>query len=70
MTPVTITIPTAPADIQDPTDPLKIIKPSKIDIYLWKKQHKKASTNLDKYEVDMACAFVLIYHQCTTHLQK
>ena len=70
MTPVNITIPKAPADTQDPNDPLKTIKPSEIDIYLWKKQHEKASTKLDKYEVDMARAFVLIYHQCTTHLQN
>jgi hypothetical protein len=70
MTPVTITIPDAPADTQDPSDPLKIIKASEIDIYLWKKQHEKASAKLDKYEVDMARAFVLIYHQCTTHIQN
>jgi len=70
MTPVTITIPPATEGTQDPSNPRKIIKASKIDVYLWKKQHEKASTKLDKYEVDMARAFVLIYHQCTTHIQN
>ena len=70
MTPVIINIPTAPGDTTDPSDPSNIIKASEIDIYLWKKKHKKASAKLDKYEIDMARAYVLIYHQCTTHLQN
>ena len=70
MTPLTINIPDAPEDRQDPADPLKIIKVSEIDIYLWKKQHEKASAKLDKYKIDMAHAFLFIYRQCTTHLQN
>jgi hypothetical protein len=70
MTPVIIDIPTVPRDKQDPTDPSKVIKVSKIDIYLWKKKHKKASAKLNKYETDMARAFILVFHQCTPNLKN
>ncbi len=70
MTPVIINIPAVPQDKQDPTDPSKIIKVSDIDIYLWKEKHKKASTKFDKYETDMARAFILIFHQCTPNLKN
>jgi hypothetical protein len=70
MTPVIIDIPAVPQDKQDPTDPSKIIKVSKINIYLWKEKHKKASAKLDKYDTDMARAFILIFHQCTPNLNN
>jgi hypothetical protein len=70
MTPVTINIPAIPKDKPDTADPSKIIKVTEIDVYLWKKKHEKASAKLDKYETDMARAFMFIYHQCTAHLQN
>ena len=70
MTPVIMDIPAVPQDKQDPTDPSKIIKVSDIDFYLWKEKHKKASTKFDKYETDMARAFILIFHQCTPNLKN
>ena len=70
MTPVIINIPAVPRDKPDPTDPSKVIKVSEIDIYLWKEKHKKASAKLDKYETDMARAFILIFHQCTPNLKN
>jgi hypothetical protein len=70
MTPVIIDIPAVPQDKQDPDDPTNIIKVTDIDIYLWKEKHKKASAKLDKYETDMAKAFILIFHQCTPNLKN
>ena len=70
MTPVIIGIPAVPQDNQDPNDPSKIIRVSDIDIYLWKEKHKKASAKLDKYNTDMARAFIFIFHQCTPNLKN
>jgi hypothetical protein len=70
ITPLIIDIPTVPQDKQEPTDPSKIIKVSDIDIYHWKEKHKKASAKNDKYETDMARAFILIFHQCTPNLKN
>jgi hypothetical protein len=72
MTPVNITIPLVPTGKADPNDPTgKTLLPvSDIDIYLWKEQHKKASAKLDKYEIDMARAYIIIFHQCTPSLKN
>ena len=70
MTPVIIDIPDVPQDRPNSTDPSKVIKVSEIDIYLWKEKYKKASAKLDKYETDMARAFILIFHQCTPNLKN
>ena len=70
MTPVIINIPAVPQDKQDLDDPSNIIKVTDIDFYLWKENHKKASAKLDKYETDMARAFILIFHQCTPNLKN
>jgi hypothetical protein len=64
MTPVIIDISAVPQDKQDSTDPSNIIKVSDINIYLWKEKHKKAPSKFDKYETDMARAFILIFYQC------
>jgi hypothetical protein len=70
MSPMIIDIPAIPKDRQDPDDPNTIINFTNIDIYLWKEQHKKASTKLDKYKTDMARALILIFHQCTSNLKN
>jgi hypothetical protein len=72
MTPVIIDIPAVPLVKPDPNDPsgVTMIPVTKINIYLWKEKHKKASVKLDKYEEDMACAFIIIFHQCTPSLKN
>jgi hypothetical protein len=69
---VIIDIPAVPTLKPDPNYPLgaAIIPITKIDIYLWKEKHKKASVKLDKYEEDMARAFIMIFHQCTPSLKN
>ena len=49
---------------------LQLSKVTSIDIYLWKEQHKKASAKLDKYKINMARAFILIFYQCTPNLKN
>ena len=72
MTPVVITIPPVPTGAKDSNDSSgKTILPvDNITIYLWKENHKKASAKLDKYEVDMARAYIIILHQCTPSLKN
>jgi hypothetical protein len=72
MTPVIIDIPAVPTVKPDSNDPLGaiMIPITKIDIYLWKEKHKKASVKLDKYKEDMACTFIIIFHQCTLSLKS
>ncbi len=70
--PVIITIPAVPTGKKDPNDSSgKTLLPvDNITIYLWKEKHKKASTKLDKYEIDMARAYIIIFHQCTPSLKN
>jgi hypothetical protein len=72
MTPVVITIPPVPKGVKDPNDSSgqTILPVDDITIYLWKEKYKKASANLDKYEVDMARAYIIIFHQCTPSLKN
>jgi hypothetical protein len=72
MMPVIIDIPAVPTVKPDPNDPLgaTMIPITEIDIYPWKEKHKKASVKLDKYEEDMARAFIIIFYQCTPSLKN
>jgi hypothetical protein len=72
MTPVVINIPPVPKGLKDPNDSTgqTILPVDDITIYLWKEKHKKASAKLDKYEVDMARAYIIIFHQCTPSLKN
>ncbi len=72
MTPVVINIPPVPKGMKDPNDSTgqTILPVDDITIYLWKENHKKASAKLDKYEVDMARAYIIIFHQCTPSLKN
>jgi hypothetical protein len=72
VTPVIIDIPAVPMVKPDPNDPLRatMIPVTKIDIFLWKEKHKKASVKLDKYKEDMAHTFIIIFHQCTPSLKN
>ena len=72
MTPFIITIPAVPTGTKDPNDSSgKTILPvDNITIYLWKEKHKKAFAKLDKYEIDMVRAYVIIFHQCTPSLKS
>ena len=71
-TPVIITIPPVPTGTKDPNDSSgqTILPVDDITIYLWKEKHKNASAKLDKYEVDMARAHIIIFHQCTPSLKN
>jgi hypothetical protein len=64
MTPVIIMIPAVPTGEMDPNDSSgKTLLPvDNITIYLWNKKHKKASTKLDKYEINMTRAYIIIFH--------
>ena len=72
MTPVVINIPPVPKELKDPNDSTgqTILPVDDITIYLWKEKHKKASAKLDKYEIDMARAYIIIFHQCTPSLKN
>ena len=72
MTPVFINIPPVPTGKPDPNDSTgtTFLPVDDITIYLWKEQHKKASAKLDKYEIDMARAYIIIFHQCTPSLKN
>jgi hypothetical protein len=62
LTPVTIIVPPTPISKPDPGDPSKILPVSKVDLYLWKREHNKAQDRKDKYDENMAKAYIIIYH--------
>jgi hypothetical protein len=69
---VVINIPPVPQGMPDPNDSTgqTILPVDDITIYLWKEKHKKASAKLDKYKVNMARAYIIIFHQCTPSLKN
>jgi hypothetical protein len=70
MTATIIDIPGAPSPTQNPNDPTKTIPPTDVDIFQWKRKFTKASDRLDKYEENMAKAYLIIYHQCSPALKN
>jgi hypothetical protein len=66
--PITITLPPIPQPMVDPGTS-QLLPVSEIKTYLWKEEHKKASTKKDKYEENMNKAYIIILHQCTTSLK-
>jgi hypothetical protein len=71
MTPVTITIPLVLTPQPDPNNPNGPLLPiSEIGTYLWTEKHMKATAKLDKYKENMACAYIIIFHQCTPSLKN
>ncbi len=71
MMPVTITIlpvHTPQPDPNNPNGPLLLV--SEIETYLWKEKNKKATAKLNKYKEKMACAYIIIIHQCMPSLKS
>ena len=69
MTPAIITVPDEPQGVPDPTTGT-IIPPTANEIFIWKRNYNKMSDRLEKYEENMAKAYIIIYHQCSTHLKN
>ncbi len=39
-------------------------------LYLWKREHAKAQDRKDKYDENMAKAYIIIYHKCSPTLKN
>ena len=67
MTNTIIDISAAPTPQKDS----KVMIPlSNIDIFQWERKFNKAPDCFDKYEENMAKAYVIIYHQCSLNLKN
>ncbi len=69
-TPANIILPDIPQPKPDPTKPGKLIPVSEIDTYLCKQAHTNASERKEKYDKNMAKAYIIIYHQCSPNLKN
>ncbi len=54
----------------DPTDDTKRLPVTEVDLYLWKRKHTKAQDWWDKYNENMAKAYIIIFHQCSPLLKN
>ena len=70
MTLANIILPDIPQPKPNPTKLGELIPISKIDMYLWKQAHTKASERKEKYDKNMAKAYIIIYHQCSSNLKN
>ncbi len=70
MTPAYIILPDIPQPKPNPTKLGELIPISEIDMYLWKQAHTKASKHKEKYDENMAKAYIIIYHQCSPNLKN
>ncbi len=70
MTPANIILPDIPQPKPNPTKLGELIPVSKIDTYLWKRAHTKASEHKEKYDKNMAKAYIIICHQCSPNLKN
>ncbi len=70
MMPANISPPDIPQPKPNPNKPGELIPVSKIDRYLWKQVHTKASECKEKYDKNMAKAHIIIYHQCSPNLKN
>jgi hypothetical protein len=70
MTPANIILSDIPQPKPDPTKLGELIPVSKIDTYLWKRALTKASERKEKYDENMAKAYIIIYHQCSPNLKN
>jgi hypothetical protein len=69
MTPTIITVSDEPQGVPDPVTGT-LIPPTANKIFIWKRNYNKMSDRLEKYEENMAKAYIIIYHQCSTHLKN
>ena len=70
LTPVNIDIPRQPVGAVDPNDATKRLPVTEVDLYLWKREHTKAQDRRDKYNENMAKAYIIVFHQCSPSLKK
>jgi len=70
LTPVNIAIPRQPMGAIDPSDATKRLPVTEVDLYLWKREHTKAQDRQDKYDENMAKAYIIVYHQCSPSLKN
>ncbi len=72
MTTVNIPIPATPLGELDPSDTTGSmrLKVSDVDLCLWKREHAKAQDRKDKYDKNMAKAYIIVYHQCSPVLKN
>jgi hypothetical protein len=70
MMPANIILSDTPQPKPNPNKPGDLIPVSKIDTYLWKQAHTKASERKEKYDKNMAKAYIIIYHQCSPKLKN
>ena len=70
LTPVNIAIPRQPMGAIDPSDATKRLPVTEVDLYLWKRKHTKAQDRQDKYDENMAKAYIIVYHQCSPSLKN
>jgi hypothetical protein len=72
MSPVIIAIPPVPVGKSDPKDTsgTTLLPVAEVDLYLWKCEHNKAQDRKDKYDENMAKAYIIAYHQCSPTLKN
>ena len=70
LTPVNIAIPRQPMGAIDLSDATKRLPVTEVDLYLWKREHTKAQDRQDKYDENMAKAYIIVYHQCSPSLKN
>ena len=70
LTSVNIAIPHQPKGAVDPSDATKWLPVTEVDLYLWKREHTKAQDRKDKYDENMAKAYIIVYHQCSQTLKN
>ena len=70
LTPVNIAIPRQSVGAIDPNDYTKCLPVTEVDLYLWKREHIKAQDRRDKYDKNMAKAYIIVFHQCSPSLKN
>ncbi len=70
LTPVNIAIPCPPVGAINPYDDTKRLPVTEVDLYLWKRKHTKAQDRRDKYDENMAKAYIIVFHQCSPSLKN
>ena len=70
LNPVNIAIPPQPVGEVDPSDATKRLPVTDVALYLWKREHTKAQDRRDKYDENMAKAYIIVFHQCSPSLKN
>jgi hypothetical protein len=70
MLPMVITIPNQPTGKTNPIYSTKTLSVTDVDLHIWKREYSKAHDCKDKYDDNMAKAYIVIYHQCSPTLKN